>query len=74
MPGGYPDTDDPSHIHLHVDAPVHRHRYVTFWFEGDARLSDAKRRAIDAETVIVAPTRRPDGSRAFQHDLRLEGS
>lgn len=68
-PGGYPGRDDPSHIHLTVAAPMHGIEYVTFWFEGDPRLTRSKRRAIDQETVIVELR---DG--AFRHDIHLSGS
>ena len=73
-PGGYPGREDPSHVHLTVTAPMHGVKYVTFWFEGDPRLTPAKRRAIDRETVIVELGRLPDGRQAFTHDIRLRGS
>ena len=53
---------------------MHGVKYVTFWFEGDPRLTPAKRRAIDRETVIVELGRLPDGRQAFTHDIRLRGS
>lgn len=72
--GGSLVPDDPSHIHLHVDAAVHQHRYVTIWLEGDPRLTSEKRRSLDAETVIVTPTRTEGGGWTFRHDVRLSGS
>lgn len=74
MPGPYPDIDDPAHIHLHVDAALFRHRYVTFWFEGDPRLTPAKRRRLDGETVIVEPRKPAAGAWSFTHDVTLAGS
>ncbi len=73
-PGGYPGRDDPSHIHLTVTAPMHEVTYVTFWFEGDPRLTAAKRRRLDAETVIVRLERGADGRRGFRHEIRLRGN
>ncbi|MBL8764282.1 MAG: hypothetical protein JNM07_08430 [Phycisphaerae bacterium] len=73
-PGGYPDTDDPRHIHLHIDAAVHRHTYRTLWFEDDPRLTPSKRRSLDAETVVVPLRKRADGVWTTRFDVRLEGS
>lgn len=73
-PGPYPDTDDPIHIHLHVDAAVHKHMYRTLWFEDDPRLTPAKRRAIDTETRIVPLIKRDDGTLEARCDIRLEGA
>lgn len=73
-PGGYPNTDDPQHIHLHIDAAVHQHTYRTLWFEDDPRLTPAKRRAADRETVIVPLRKRDDGVWTARFDVRLEGS
>lgn len=73
-PGGYPGTDDPQHIHLHIDAAVHQHTYRTLWFEDDPRVTPAKRRALDRETVVVPLRTRSDGTRTARFDVRLEGS
>lgn len=73
-PAPYPDISEPAHIHLHIDAAVHRHMYRTVWFDGDPLITDAKRRSLDAETVIVPLTRREDGVHVFRHDIRLSGS
>lgn len=73
-PGGYPGTDDPQHIHLHIDAAVHRHVYRTLWFEDDPRVTPAKRRALDGETVIVPIRKGDDGVWTTRFDVRLEGS
>jgi protocatechuate 3,4-dioxygenase beta subunit len=73
-PGPYPGTGDPEHIHLHVDAAVHAHTYVTFWFDDDPLVTDAKRRNLDRETVIVKRQRDAQGTWSFTHDIRLKGS
>lgn len=73
-PGAYPDSDDPQHIHLHIDAAVYKHTYRTLWFEDDPRLTPAKRRALNAETVIVPLRKRDDGVWSTRLDVRLEGS
>lgn len=73
-PGGYPGTDDPQHIHMHIDAAVHQHTYRTLWFEDDPRLTPAKRRSLDRETVIVPLRKRDDGVWTTRFDVRLEGS
>lgn len=73
-PGGYPGTDDPQHIHLHIDAAVHQHTYRTLWFDDDPRVTPAKRSALDAETVIVPLRKRADGTWTTRLDVRLEGS
>ncbi len=73
-PGGYPGRDDPSHIHLTIAAPMHQIEYVTFWFEGDPRLTRPKRRSIDQETVIVELEADETGVRSFHHDIRMGGS
>lgn len=73
-PGGYPNSDDPQHIHLHIDAAVHQHTYRTLWFEDDPRLTPVKRRSLDRETVIVPLRKRDDGVWTTRFDVRLEGS
>jgi protocatechuate 3,4-dioxygenase beta subunit len=73
-PGPYPDSDDPAHVHLHIDAAVHQHTYRTLWFEGDPRITPAKRAALDHETVIVTLRQREDGTRVCRHDVQLVGS
>lgn len=73
-PGPYPGTGDPEHIHLHVDAAIHAHTYITFWFDDDPLVTDAKRRSLDRETVIVKRQRDAQGTWSFAHDIRLKGS
>ena len=75
-PGPYPDASEPAHVHLQVMAPAHRHRYVTYWFEGDPLITAERRRklASDPELVIVGLSRAPAGGWTFARDIRLEGS
>lgn len=73
-PGPYPHSDDPAHVHLHIDAAVHAHTYRTLWFEGDPRITDRKRASLDKETVIVPLRQRDDGVLTCRHDVQLEGS
>ncbi len=73
-PGAYPSSDVPAHIHLHVDAPVHRLRYLEVWFEGDPKVTPALRRNMSDETIIVEPERNADGAWTFAHEVRLRGS
>ena len=74
-PGGYPSADDPAHIHLTVTSAGHRLRYVTYWFEGDPRITDAKRREASSsrEIVIVELHRDNSGRLSFGHEIQLEG-
>ena len=53
---------------------MHAIEYVTFWFEGDPRITRSKRNALDAETIIVDPRRREDLVWTFRHDVRLRGN
>jgi len=75
-PGAYPDGSEPAHIHLEVAAPAHRHRYLTYWFEGDPLITSPgrPRRIPDAETVIVRLEKRDDGAWTFHRDIQLEGN
>jgi hypothetical protein len=73
-PGAYPNSDDPRHIHLHIDAAVHQHTYRTLWFEDDPLLTPSKLRSLDRETVIVPLRKRSDGVWTTRLDVRLNGS
>lgn len=72
-PGPYPGRDEPAHVHLTVTAAFHDLRYVTVWFDDDPLVTQAKRRALDGETVIV-PAPIVDDVRSFRVDVRLEGN
>jgi protocatechuate 3,4-dioxygenase, beta subunit len=73
-PGAYPEGSQPAHIHVGVMAHEHRVRFVTFWFEGDALLTEQRRKdsVKDPEVRIVKPSRERDGVWQFEHDIRLE--
>ncbi len=73
-PGGYPGTDDPQHIHLHIDAAVHRQTMRDVWFEDDPRVTSGKRRTWNADTAILSLTRRADGVWVGRYDVQLAGS
>lgn len=74
-PGGYPNSDMPAHVHIEIVAPAHHARHLEVWFEGDPRITDAKRAeaARSPGTVIVALAKEGAG-RAARVDLRLEGN
>lgn len=73
-PGPYPDGPEPAHVHVGVMAPAHRVRDLAYWFADDPLTQDAGGRGDAPGTVIVRPTRRPDGTWSFRHDIRLEGN
>lgn len=73
-PGPYANGAEPAHVHLHFDAPVHRHRYRTVWFDGDPKITPARRATVDEETVVVPLRRRADGTWECRLDVRLEGA
>lgn len=73
-PGPYPHSDDPAHVHLHINAAVHAHTYRTLWFEGDPRITDHKRNHLDEETVVVPLREREDGVLTCRYDVQLDGS
>lgn len=75
-PAAYPDGSEPAHIHLHITAPAHQLRYVTFWFEGDPLLTPALRRRADRDAEIRIVPLAGDASSGwhFEYDIHLEGS
>jgi protocatechuate 3,4-dioxygenase beta subunit len=74
-PGGYPGTDIPQHVHLHVIEPGR----CTYWiddvvFRDDPRLTERQIRFHDGGrggSGIVTPTRDPDGTWVAVRDIRL---
>lgn len=74
MPGSYPGSQEPAHIHVAVLAPVHHVKFVAFWFEGDPFVTAERRKEAerDGETVIVKLERARDGLPTFHHEIRLE--
>lgn len=59
-PAGYPQTDLPAHIHVHVDAPGNTQRsYGTeVRFDDDPRLTPAWRERSRQEGFLICPVKR----------------
>jgi hypothetical protein len=74
-PGGYPSTDIPEHIHLHVIEPGRCTYYIDdVVFEDDPRLTPRQRAAHDrgrGGSGIVRPTRSATGAWSARRDIRL---
>jgi protocatechuate 3,4-dioxygenase beta subunit len=74
-PGGYPETDIPQHVHLHVIEPGR----CTYWiddivFRDDPRLTERQIRFHDrgrGGSGIVTPRREADGTWVAVRDIRL---
>jgi len=75
-PGGYPNSDEPAHIHLIVAAPAHHVRHLEIWFEDDPRVGEAERRraAENPSTLIVAPKRDSERAWSVGCEIRLDGN
>jgi len=73
MPGSYPGTAEPAHIHVAVLAPVHHVKFVGYLFEGDRFIKEEHRKEAErgGETVIVKLEPGGDGLRTFHHEIRL---
>ena len=74
-PGGYPNTDIPEHVHLHVIEPGRCTYYIDdVVFEDDPRLTARQRAAHDrgrGGSGIVRPTRTATGGWSARRDIRL---
>lgn len=73
MPGAYPNSDDPRHIHVTTTAEGYELTWSTIWFEGDPRLT-AKLRAEGSKdhiTQIATPTR-DKGVAMIEHEVRMK--
>lgn len=73
-PAGYPGTDIPAHVHMHVIEPG----CCTYWiddinFEDDPRLSDRDRarRERRGGSGLVKPVKDKDGVWVVTRDIRL---
>lgn len=75
-PGGYPGTDIPQHIHMHIIEPGR----CTYWiddihFDDDPRLTDRLRREFSsaprAGNGVANPARDRDGSWRVTRDIVL---
>lgn len=74
-PGGYPDSDLPAHVHLHVIEPGRCTYYLDdLLFTDDPRLTPAARAAHShgrGGPGVATPTRRPDGRWQVTRDITL---
>ena len=74
-PAGYPDSDEPQHVHMHVIEPGRCTDWIdSIWFQDDPRLTPQKIAQHDRRrggSGIARPTR--DGAGAWQvtRDIRL---
>lgn len=75
-PAPYPNAAEPAHIHLEVNAPAHKLRYVTFWFAGDPLITASRRQALrsDDETVVVKLLEDAEQGFTFSYEIALEGN
>ena len=68
-PAGYPRSDLPQHVHMHVDAKERGSMGTEVLFDDDPRLTPEKRmQALRSRDVVVRADLQPDGS------LRAEAS
>ena len=68
-PAGYPRSDLPEHIHMHIDAKERGSMGTEVLFDDDPRLTPEKRmKALRSRDVVVRAEKNPDGS------LRAEGA
>lgn len=74
-PAGYPNTDIPEHIHLHVIEPGRCTYYIDdVVFEDDPRLTPRQRAAHDrgrGGSGVIRPTRDSSGTWQARRDIRL---
>ncbi len=74
-PAGYPNTDIPEHIHLHIIEPGRCTYYIDdVVFEDDPRLTPRQRAAHDrgrGGTGVITPTRDGSGTWQARRDIRL---
>lgn len=74
-PAGYPDTDIPEHIHLHVIEPGRCTYYIDdVVFEDDPRLTPRQRASHDrgrGGSGVIKPSRDASGTWQARRDIRL---
>ncbi|MEO7794869.1 MAG: hypothetical protein ABIV06_08865 [Thermoanaerobaculia bacterium] len=74
-PAGYPDTDIPQHVHMHVIEPGRCTYFIDdLLFSDDPRLTAAKRASYDrgrGGSGVATPTRGADGVWNVRRDIRL---
>lgn len=67
-PAGYPETDLPAHIHLHIDAGERGKRGGEIQFDDDPRLTQEWRARSQREGATIAPVERTKGG---EHVVRV---
>lgn len=74
-PAGYPQTDIPAHVHMHVIEPGRCTYYIDdILFEDDPRLTESHRRQLDrgrGGSGVVSPRRDPNGAWVVTRDIHL---
>jgi protocatechuate 3,4-dioxygenase beta subunit len=74
-PAGYPDTDIPQHVHMHVIEPGRCTYYIDdLLFDDDPRLTPGQRAAHDqgrGGSGIATPVRDTSGTWFVTRDIRL---
>jgi protocatechuate 3,4-dioxygenase beta subunit len=73
LPGHYPGTRNPRHIHVHLEghgAP--EHWIESYLFEDDPVLSDADARRAAAAGALMSLTRGGDGVLRASREIRLD--
>lgn len=74
-PGGYPDTDIPAHVHMHVIEVGRCTYYIDdILFEDDPRLDAGKRRQLirgRGGSGLVSPAKDADGNWTVTRDIFL---
>jgi protocatechuate 3,4-dioxygenase, beta subunit len=73
-PGSYPGTNNPGHIHYHVNASGHAERVFEIVFADDAQIPERWReeaKKANAFVAIVALQRMPDGTMRGSQNVTL---
>jgi protocatechuate 3,4-dioxygenase beta subunit len=74
-PGGYPGTDIPQHVHMHVIEPGRCTYYIDdLLFADDPRLTAAQRASYDrgrGASGVATPVKGADGAWSARRDIRL---
>ena len=74
-PAGYPGTDQPAHVHMHIIEPLRCTYYIDdVMFEDDPRLTASARRRLTAGrggSGVVVPLRGADGTWLVTRDIVL---
>jgi len=73
-PSGYPNSDLPAHIHVHVWATGYSNYVTEFLFDDDPRLKgDIRQRAVEQQHLLLSkPTpATPPFKQTFSYTLRL---